>query len=162
MPDRNCECPERDGKIRHQRAICKDPVVARLNWYADTVEALRRVRTLAETWAAAAGDTLGDEVTSRTGKVLLAALHDDGYPAGAVLGGVKALAGSWMIPGSSFFCPSAGQAVLDAIKGGEAPPDVKAWYDDFTVTGRDDDGYAILYHRPTGALCRIVPVKEGR
>ena len=117
MADRVCECPEQDGKIRHQRATCTDPIVARLNWYADTIDALSRVRALAEAWAATAGDTLDAEVTRRTGRMLLVAVHDDGYPAGAVLAGVRALAESWLIPGSSFFSPSAGQAVLDVITG---------------------------------------------
>lgn len=30
-----CGCPEALGQIRHQRGICTDPIVARLNWYAD-------------------------------------------------------------------------------------------------------------------------------
>lgn len=30
-----CGCPERDGKIYHQRGSCADPVVAKLGWYAD-------------------------------------------------------------------------------------------------------------------------------
>jgi hypothetical protein len=34
-PPRACDCPERDGRIRHQRATCTDPVAAKLGWYAD-------------------------------------------------------------------------------------------------------------------------------
>jgi hypothetical protein len=30
-----CECPRSDGKIRHRRDTCTDPVVAQLDWYAD-------------------------------------------------------------------------------------------------------------------------------
>ena len=33
----DCDCPERDGNIYHQRATCTDPVVALLDWYADRV-----------------------------------------------------------------------------------------------------------------------------
>ena len=46
-------------------------------------------------------------------------------------------------------------------RSGEVPPlDVKAWYDDWEVTGRDDDGNAILRYRPTGGLYRILPLEE--
>ena len=31
----DCQCPERDGMIYHQRATCTDTVVAALDWYAD-------------------------------------------------------------------------------------------------------------------------------
>ncbi len=33
---RSCGCPETDGKIYHQRGTCTDPVVAELDWYADS------------------------------------------------------------------------------------------------------------------------------
>lgn len=35
------------------------------------------------------------------------------------------------------------------------------WYDDWEVTGRDDDGNAILRHRPTSGLYHILPIDEG-
>jgi len=34
-PAADCGCPRGDGEIRHQRGTCTDPVVAKLNWYAD-------------------------------------------------------------------------------------------------------------------------------
>ncbi len=30
-----CDCPKPEGVIRHQRSSCTDPVVAKLDWYAD-------------------------------------------------------------------------------------------------------------------------------
>jgi hypothetical protein len=30
-----CSCPKKSGMIRHQRSSCTDPIVARLDWYAD-------------------------------------------------------------------------------------------------------------------------------
>lgn len=31
----SCGCPKQDGMIRHQKDTCADPIVARLDWYAD-------------------------------------------------------------------------------------------------------------------------------
>lgn len=33
--DDECGCPKANSMIRHQGATCTDPIVARLNWYAD-------------------------------------------------------------------------------------------------------------------------------
>jgi len=30
-----CDCPVTDGRIRHQRQTCTDPVAVKLGWYAD-------------------------------------------------------------------------------------------------------------------------------
>jgi len=32
---RACDCPEVDGRVRHKRETCTDPVVSHLGWYAD-------------------------------------------------------------------------------------------------------------------------------
>lgn len=32
---KTCGCPVLDGTVRHDRATCDDPVVAKLGWYAD-------------------------------------------------------------------------------------------------------------------------------
>lgn len=34
-PPPQCDCPEGDGVIRHRRATCTDPIVAKLDWYAE-------------------------------------------------------------------------------------------------------------------------------
>jgi DnaJ-class molecular chaperone len=33
-PPPQCDCPKEGGVIRHRRATCTDPAVAKLNWYA--------------------------------------------------------------------------------------------------------------------------------
>lgn len=30
-----CSCPESDGKVYHQRSTCTDPLVKRLDWFAE-------------------------------------------------------------------------------------------------------------------------------
>lgn len=35
LQEEGCSCPSADGKTYHQRTTCTDPVVARLDWYAD-------------------------------------------------------------------------------------------------------------------------------
>lgn len=39
-PPPQCDCPKEGGVICHRRATCTDPIVAKLNWYADETEAL--------------------------------------------------------------------------------------------------------------------------
>ena len=34
-PQRDCNCPEANGMIRHLRATCTDAIVATLGWYSD-------------------------------------------------------------------------------------------------------------------------------
>lgn len=46
------------------------------------------------------------------------------------------------------------EATADVPKAGE-------WHDDWEVTGRDRDGNAILRHRLTEGLYRILPIEEG-
>lgn len=84
--------------------------------------ALERVRALAQSWASLPGDDAAAEVDRRVGLIILGVLHAYAEsPGGAPerLDAVRQLAEGWGKPGGpGLFYPAAGQAVLDAIRGG--------------------------------------------
>ena len=72
-----------------------------------------RIRTLAQSWASLPGEDMPAEVDRRLGEWLLRVLDGE-----CPLEGVRILAEGWMRPGNEgLFCPAAGQAVLDAMRG---------------------------------------------
>ena len=80
--------------------------------------AVERVRALAQSWATLPGEDAAADVDRRVGMVLLGML-DSGTAADVALSRVAELAGDWERPGGQgLFYPAAGQAVLDAIRGG--------------------------------------------
>lgn len=67
-----CGCPERDGMVYRQRGTCTDPVVARLDWYADVYGSAPGLRQAVEFLAGALNGVLASHPVAQLAPEMLA------------------------------------------------------------------------------------------